>query len=184
MVVEMRNSNGTNFRPTRRNRLPLRAKNKDKTPRERMLADLARSRLTAKDAKRLGLELISSAKAKRVLKISKINLPDGYLIPYHDANGARIDGAFRWRSLAEYQQRDRKTGKQVLGPKYRQPTGTEPWVYKTPALPAELYRLLRFQPLPQILLHLPCTCGRDFRLIGLLWCHSDFTRISAFFDIA
>ena len=115
------------------NVIPIRGKkSKGKTPRDRMLADLVRSGLNEKDAKKLGCKLVSGAKAQRLLKLSKINLPDGYTIPYHDANGNLVEGALRWRALAEYTQRDRKTGKQVSGPKYRQPGGTEPWIYQSP----------------------------------------------------
>ena len=115
------------------NVIPIRGKkSKGKTPRDRMLDDLKRSGLTAKEADRLSCKPISSAKAKRLLKLSKVNLPDGYTIPYFDADGERIKHAFRCRSLGDYTHRDRKTGKQVPGPKYRQHGGTEPWVYFPP----------------------------------------------------
>ena len=103
------------------------------TLRERMLADLKRSGLTPQDADALGCTPVSGVKAKRLLKLSKVNLSDGYIIPYHDAaNGNLVAGVFRWRSLGEYKQRNRQTGKQEAGPKYRQPSRTEPWVYQSP----------------------------------------------------
>lgn len=104
------------------------------TRRERMLTDLKRSGLTAKDAERMSWKPISGAKAKRLLKLSKVNLPDGYIIPYFDPDGEPIDGAFRWRALDKYTQRNRHTGIHEPGPKYRQAARTEPWLYLCPLI--------------------------------------------------
>ena len=104
------------------------------TRRERMLTDLKRSGLTAKDAERMGCKPISGAKAKRLLKLPKVNLPDGYIIPYFDPDGEPIDDAFRWRALDKYTQRNRRTGIHEPGPKYRQAARTEPWLYLCPLI--------------------------------------------------
>lgn len=116
-------------------KLPIRGRKaqKQKSPlarrREQMLADLKRSGLTKRDAKRLGYKLVSGNRAKEMLGLSKINLPPGYIIPYPDAGGKRIPDTFRWRALDDYTQRDRKTGKHEPGPKYRQPKGSNAWLY-------------------------------------------------------
>jgi hypothetical protein len=121
--------------PIKRKKRRKRSRNahvKPKTRIEMMIADLNLSGLTAKDAKKMGCDTVSGAKAKQLFKLSKVNLPEGYLIPYFDADGDQIEGAFRWRALAEYTQRNRRTGKQEPGPKYRQPAGTKPWLYQSP----------------------------------------------------
>jgi len=76
-----------------------------------MFADLKRSGLTERDAKKLGCKPVSGDRAKQMLKLRLVNLPDGYVIPYFDDVGEPITDAFRWRALGDYVQRNRQTGK-------------------------------------------------------------------------
>lgn len=104
------------------------------TRRELMLSDLKRSGLSANDAKRLGCKPVSGKRAKGMLGLTKVNLPDGIIIPYYDIDGRKMPNAFRWRALRNYTQRNRQTRKREPGPKYRQPVGTKPWLYLCPLL--------------------------------------------------
>ena len=130
MAVETRTTDGGSGKL-----LPLRRKIRPRaTRRERMRAELKRSGLTARDAALMGYKPISATHAKRMLGLRLINLPEGYIIPYHDVDGEQIEDAFRWRALDDYTQRNRQTGQRESGPKYRQPARSDPWLYFCPLL--------------------------------------------------
>lgn len=116
--------------------LPLRGRKERRpaTRRDKMLADLARSGLDEHDAKRMGCKSVSGERAKGMLGLTKVNLPDGIIIPYHDIEGRKMPNVFRWRALGDYTQRNRQTGKQEPGPKYRQARGSEPHLYFPPSI--------------------------------------------------
>jgi hypothetical protein len=87
-----------------------------------MLADLARSGLTAADAKRLELRCVTSAELVQLTARRGV-AKGGYVIPYHDEHG-QPTGSYRVRLLepgARFV--DRKTVR------YLQPPGTLPHVY-------------------------------------------------------
>jgi hypothetical protein len=101
------------------------------TRHQRMLADLARSGLDESDVKRLRCKAVSGKRAKELLGLRNVKLPDGYVIPYFDAHGQPIEGVFRWRELAHWTRRA-AGGRREPGPKYLQPRGSEPRLYFDP----------------------------------------------------
>src|SRR5690606_20580782 len=98
-------------------------------PKTAALADLARSGLDDKDAKKMGIRAYTKAQSKK-LGLSEEAM--GYSIPYFDLDGKQT-GFFRYRLLEDTARGFAKlTGKR--GPKYLQPPGTPPDVYLAPFL--------------------------------------------------
>lgn len=94
--------------------------------RARMLADLARSGLTARDAKRLEFEVLSPDDTAVMLGSDLLRF-HSYRIPYFDINGERTD-FFRVRFLEDVKD---KNGRLL---RYMQPGGSEPQPYFPPGV--------------------------------------------------
>lgn len=89
---------------------------------ELMLEDLARSGLTAADAKHLEISCITSSELSKVSKRRDL-AKGGYIIPYHDEHG-KLSGSYRIRLLETGTRfKDRKVQR------YIQPAGTLPGIY-------------------------------------------------------
>lgn len=96
-------------------------------PKKTALADLARSGLTEKDARRMGVKAYSKSAAAK-LGLSEQAM--GYVIPYFDLDGRKTD-FFRYRLLEDTASAfQRLIGKK--GPKYLQPPGSPPRAYFPP----------------------------------------------------
>lgn len=88
---------------------------------KKMLDDLERSGLDARDAKHMELEVKTAAQTKALVGVSRVS----YVIPYKDTD------FFRVRFLGK--------GFAGKGDRYRQPKNTPPHLYKTPGQPWDQY---------------------------------------------
>jgi len=90
-----------------------------------VVEDLARSGLTARDAKRLGIEFVPANRADAFGRQRPL-MPESYLIPYFDLDGHSISFS-RQRFLAPYVPPGEKKER-----RYTQPAGASPRFYLAP----------------------------------------------------
>lgn len=102
-----------------------------RTIRTRMIADLARSKLTAEDAKRLRLEALKVEEVQAIVdpKVPATYSVSAYRIPYFDIAGQESE-FFRLRFLGEV--KFKKKGGKEKAQRYWQPVGTIPRAYFPP----------------------------------------------------
>lgn len=89
----------------------------------RLRAKLAASGLTPADAKKLGYEPVTAGEAAR--RLGRDDARAGFVLPYYDLDGRRVDGLFRIRYLEDAVGTRR-------APKYDQPAGAAPRAYLPP----------------------------------------------------
>lgn len=105
-----------------------------RTIRTRTLADLARSGLTADDARRMRIEALKVAKVQELMdpKVAAAFNSAAYKIPYFDIAGKCDEEFFRLRFLDEVKRRKKGADGQPKVMRYWQPSGTQPRAYFPP----------------------------------------------------
>lgn len=109
-----------------------------------MLADLARSGLTAEDARAMRLEPYGRDERPDVMPPGA-----GYLVPYFDSTGKPRADLFRYRYLEDTRRKGFGALGSVKARRYTQPSGTPPGVYWAPF--AEWRRIIETAEVPLII---------------------------------
>lgn len=96
-----------------------------------VVADLARSGLTERDATKMGIHIVSADSLKEIFNDDSFSR-DAVAFPYHDIDG-RINGFARYKPIGTAAPLDR-TALKTRGAKYLQPPKSRPHVYLPPFL--------------------------------------------------